>query len=62
MKQEVEDSVTKLEDMHKEFEQSQRNYMKEMENLKNELMAVHSKHSNDKAGWQRNWKKQPKNN
>lgn len=34
MKQEVEDSVTKLEDMHKEFEQSQRNYMKEMENLK----------------------------
>uniref|UniRef100_A0A8D0XHK6 GRIP and coiled-coil domain containing 2 n=1 Tax=Sus scrofa TaxID=9823 RepID=A0A8D0XHK6_PIG len=53
MKQEVEDSVTKLEDMHKEFEQSQRNYMKEMENLKNELMAVHSKHSNDKAGWQK---------
>ncbi|KAM9054010.1 GRIP and coiled-coil domain-containing protein 2 isoform 1-T1 [Megaptera novaeangliae] len=53
MKQEVEDSVTKLEDVHKEFEQSERNYAKEMENLKNELMAVHSKYSNDKAGWQK---------
>ncbi|XP_014647191.1 PREDICTED: GRIP and coiled-coil domain-containing protein 2 [Ceratotherium simum simum] len=49
MKQEVEDSITKMEDVHREFEQSQRNYEKEMENLKNELMAVHSNHSDDKA-------------
>ncbi|XP_026984467.1 GRIP and coiled-coil domain-containing protein 2 isoform X1 [Sagmatias obliquidens] len=53
MKQEVEDSATKLEDVREEFEQSQRNYVKEMENLKNELMAVHSRYSNDKAGWQK---------
>ncbi|XP_066124669.1 GRIP and coiled-coil domain-containing protein 2 isoform X3 [Saccopteryx bilineata] len=53
MKQQVEDSVTNLEDMHKEFEQSQRNYMKQMENLKNELMAVHFKHSEDKARLQK---------
>ncbi|XP_008579726.1 PREDICTED: GRIP and coiled-coil domain-containing protein 2 isoform X1 [Galeopterus variegatus] len=49
MKQEVEDSVTKMEDVHKEFEQSHKNYVKEIENLKNELMAVHSRHSEDKA-------------
>ncbi|XP_057599547.1 GRIP and coiled-coil domain-containing protein 2 isoform X2 [Hippopotamus amphibius kiboko] len=53
MKQEVEDSVTKLEDVRKEFEQSQRNYVKEMENLKTELVTVHSKYSNDEAGWQK---------
>ncbi|KAM8789217.1 GRIP and coiled-coil domain-containing protein 2 isoform 5-T5 [Rhynchonycteris naso] len=53
MKQQVEDSVTNLEDMHKEFEQSQRNYMKQMENLRNELMAVHFKHSEDKARLQK---------
>lgn len=49
MKQQVEDSENKMEDIHKEFEQSQRNCMKQMENLKNELMAVHCKHSEDKA-------------
>ncbi|XP_029792924.1 GRIP and coiled-coil domain-containing protein 2 isoform X3 [Suricata suricatta] len=53
MKQEVEDSLTKMEDVHKEFEQSQRNYVKEIENLKNELTAVHSKHSEDKASLQK---------
>uniref|UniRef100_A0A8C9AJY1 GRIP and coiled-coil domain containing 2 n=1 Tax=Prolemur simus TaxID=1328070 RepID=A0A8C9AJY1_PROSS len=53
MKQEVEDSVTKMEDMQKEFEQSHRNYVKEIENLKNELMSVHSKHSEDKASLQK---------
>ncbi|XP_049506091.1 GRIP and coiled-coil domain-containing protein 2 isoform X1 [Panthera uncia] len=53
MKQEVEDSITKMEDVHKEFEQSQGNYVKEIENLKNELMAVHSKHSEDKASLQK---------
>ncbi|XP_013378245.1 PREDICTED: GRIP and coiled-coil domain-containing protein 2 isoform X1 [Chinchilla lanigera] len=53
MKQEVEDSVTKMEDVHKDFEQSRRNYVKEIENLKNELMTVHSKHSEDKAGLQK---------
>ncbi|XP_046516967.1 GRIP and coiled-coil domain-containing protein 2 [Equus quagga] len=53
MKQEVEDSVTKMEDVHKEYEQSQRNYEKEVENLKNELIAVHSKHSDDKASLQK---------
>ncbi|KAB0379360.1 hypothetical protein FD755_007144 [Muntiacus reevesi] len=52
MKQEVEDSVTKLEDVQKELEQSQRSYGKEIENLRNELAAVHSKYSNDKADWQ----------
>ncbi|XP_031296869.2 GRIP and coiled-coil domain-containing protein 2 isoform X1 [Camelus dromedarius] len=52
MKEEVENSVTKLEDVHKDFEQSQSNYVKEVENLKNELMAVHSKYSEDKASWQ----------
>ncbi|XP_053521230.1 GRIP and coiled-coil domain-containing protein 2 isoform X2 [Artibeus jamaicensis] len=49
MKQQFEDSVTKMEDMHKEFEQSQRNCMKQIENLKNELMAVHFKHNEDKT-------------
>ncbi|XP_021113810.1 GRIP and coiled-coil domain-containing protein 2 isoform X1 [Heterocephalus glaber] len=53
MKQEVEDSVTKVEDVHKEFEQSHKNYVKEIENLKNELMTVHSKHNEDKAGLQK---------
>ncbi|XP_053444149.1 GRIP and coiled-coil domain-containing protein 2 isoform X2 [Nycticebus coucang] len=53
MKQEVEDSVTKMEDMHQEFEQSHRKYVKEIENLKNELMAIHSKHSEDKASLQK---------
>ncbi|XP_033617636.1 GRIP and coiled-coil domain-containing protein 2 isoform X3 [Fukomys damarensis] len=53
MKQEVEDSVTKMEDVHKEFEQSHRNYVKEIESLKNELMTVHSKHSEYKAGLQK---------
>ncbi|XP_016057334.1 PREDICTED: GRIP and coiled-coil domain-containing protein 2 [Miniopterus natalensis] len=53
MKQQVEDSITKMEDTHKEFEQSQRNYMKQVENLKNELMAVHFKHNEDKARLQR---------
>ncbi|KAF6321145.1 GRIP and coiled-coil domain containing 2 [Rhinolophus ferrumequinum] len=56
MKQEVEDSVSKMEDMQKEFEQSQRNCMKEIENLKTELMAVHSKHSEDKANLQKELK------
>lgn len=49
MKQEVEDSVTKLEETQKEFEQSHRNYVSEMERVKNELMAVHSEHSKEKA-------------
>ncbi|XP_040479604.1 GRIP and coiled-coil domain-containing protein 2 [Ursus maritimus] len=53
MKQEIEDSITNLEDVRKEFEQSQRNYVKEIENLKNELMVVHSKHSDDKASLQK---------
>ncbi|XP_037383304.1 GRIP and coiled-coil domain-containing protein 2 [Talpa occidentalis] len=53
MKQEVENSVTKIEDLHREFEQSQRNYVKEMENLKNELVAVHFRHSEDKASLQK---------
>ncbi|XP_012662459.2 GRIP and coiled-coil domain-containing protein 2 [Otolemur garnettii] len=53
MKQEVEASVTKMEDMHQEFEQSHRKYVKEIENLKNELMAIHSKHSEDKANLQK---------
>ncbi|XP_008056197.1 GRIP and coiled-coil domain-containing protein 2 isoform X1 [Carlito syrichta] len=52
MKQEVEDYVTKMEDMH-EIEQSHRNYVKEIENLKNELMAVYSKHNEDKASLQK---------
>lgn len=56
MKQEIEDSITKMEDMHKEFEQSERNYVKEMEHLKNELMAVHAKHSTDKASLQKELK------
>lgn len=42
-----------MEDVHKEFEESQRNYVKEIENLKNELVAVHSKHSEDKASLQK---------
>ncbi|CAK6441489.1 unnamed protein product [Pipistrellus nathusii] len=49
MKQQVEDSENKMEDIHKEFEQSQRNCMKQMENLKSELMAVHCKYNEDKA-------------
>uniref|UniRef100_A0A8C0PLZ9 GRIP domain-containing protein n=1 Tax=Canis lupus familiaris TaxID=9615 RepID=A0A8C0PLZ9_CANLF len=53
MKQEIEDSVTKMEDVYKEFEQSQRNYVKETEDLKNELMIIHSKHSEDKASLQK---------
>lgn len=38
-----------MEDLHKEFEQSKRNYVKETEILKNELMAV----SEDKANLQK---------
>ncbi|XP_051690640.1 GRIP and coiled-coil domain-containing protein 2 isoform X2 [Oryctolagus cuniculus] len=53
MKQEVEDSVTKMEDVREEFEQSHRHYVKEIETLKNELLAVHSKHSEDKASLQK---------
>uniref|UniRef100_A0A5F7ZKV1 GRIP and coiled-coil domain containing 2 n=1 Tax=Macaca mulatta TaxID=9544 RepID=A0A5F7ZKV1_MACMU len=53
MKQEVEDSVTKMEDAHKELEQSHINYVKEIENLKNELMAVRAKYSEDKANLQK---------
>ncbi|XP_006712933.1 GRIP and coiled-coil domain-containing protein 2 isoform X1 [Homo sapiens] len=53
MKQEVEDSVTKMGDAHKELEQSHINYVKEIENLKNELMAVRSKYSEDKANLQK---------
>ncbi|KAM9212564.1 GRIP and coiled-coil domain-containing protein 2 [Dugong dugon] len=53
MKQEVEDFVTKVEDLHKEFEQSHRNYVKEIESLKNELIAVHSQHSEDKESLQK---------
>lgn len=53
MKQEVEDSVTKLEETQKEFEQSHRNYVREMESVKNELMAVHSEHSEEKAALQK---------
>ncbi|XP_052600918.1 GRIP and coiled-coil domain-containing protein 2 [Peromyscus californicus insignis] len=53
MKQEVEDSITKLEDTHKDFEQSHRNYVNEIESLKEELAAVHSEHSKDKASLQK---------
>ncbi|XP_054963455.1 GRIP and coiled-coil domain-containing protein 2 isoform X3 [Pan paniscus] len=53
MKQEVEDSVTKMGDAHKELEQSHINYVKEIENLKNELMAVRSNYSEDKANLQK---------
>ncbi|XP_011835947.1 PREDICTED: GRIP and coiled-coil domain-containing protein 2 [Mandrillus leucophaeus] len=53
MKQEVEDSITKMEDAHKELEQSHINYVKEIENLKNELMAVRAKYSEDKANLQK---------
>lgn len=42
-----------MEDMHKEFEQSQRKCMKQMENLQNELMAVHFKHNEDKTRLQK---------
>uniref|UniRef100_A0A2K6LXI1 GRIP and coiled-coil domain containing 2 n=1 Tax=Rhinopithecus bieti TaxID=61621 RepID=A0A2K6LXI1_RHIBE len=47
------DSVTKMEDAHKELEQSHINYVKEIENLKNELMAVRAKYSEDKANLQK---------
>ncbi|KAM7098726.1 GRIP and coiled-coil domain-containing protein 2 isoform 1-T1 [Molossus nigricans] len=53
MKQQVEDSVTKMEDSHKEFEQSQRDCMKQIEDLKNELTAVNFKHREDKAKLQK---------
>ncbi|XP_040831452.1 GRIP and coiled-coil domain-containing protein 2 [Ochotona curzoniae] len=53
MKQEVEDSISKTEDIQKEFEQSHRHYVKEIENLKNELLTVHSQHSEDKARLQK---------
>uniref|UniRef100_A0A8C6QLY6 GRIP and coiled-coil domain-containing protein 2 n=1 Tax=Nannospalax galili TaxID=1026970 RepID=A0A8C6QLY6_NANGA len=53
MKQEIEDSVTKMEDSHQKFQQSHRNYVKEIESLKNELMAVHSEYSKDKASLQK---------
>ncbi|CAO2608074.1 GRIP and coiled-coil domain-containing protein 2 [Lemmus lemmus] len=53
MKQELEDSVTKLEDTHKEFEQSHRNNVNEIESLKNELTAARSEHSKDKASLQK---------
>nr|XP_045003343.1 GRIP and coiled-coil domain-containing protein 2 [Jaculus jaculus] len=56
MKQEIEDSVTKMEDMHKQFEQSHRNSLKEIENLKDELMTVHSTHSKDTASLQKELK------
>ncbi|XP_007537398.3 GRIP and coiled-coil domain-containing protein 2 [Erinaceus europaeus] len=45
MKQEIEDCAAKIEDLHKESEQSQGNYVKEVENLKNELIAVKAKHN-----------------
>ncbi|XP_076991053.1 GRIP and coiled-coil domain-containing protein 2 [Tamandua tetradactyla] len=53
MKQEAEDSVAKMEDLHKEFKQSQKDFVKEIENLENELMSVHSKHNEDKASLQK---------
>ncbi|KAL1765144.1 GRIP and coiled-coil domain-containing protein 2 [Sigmodon hispidus] len=53
IKQEVEDSVTKLEDTQKEFEQSHRKYVNEIESLKDQLTAVHSEHSQDKASLQK---------
>ncbi|XP_006883889.1 PREDICTED: GRIP and coiled-coil domain-containing protein 2 [Elephantulus edwardii] len=53
MKEEVMDSVSKVEDMHKEFEESHQKYVKEIESLKNELLAVHSKHSEDKDSLQK---------
>ncbi|XP_052019174.1 GRIP and coiled-coil domain-containing protein 2 [Apodemus sylvaticus] len=53
LKQEVEDSVTKLEETQKEFEQSHRNYVQEIEDCKSELAAVHSEHSKAKATLQK---------
>ncbi|XP_006873095.1 PREDICTED: GRIP and coiled-coil domain-containing protein 2-like [Chrysochloris asiatica] len=53
IKEEAKDSVTKIEDLQCEFEQSHRNYVKEIEILKNELIAVHSKHSEDKDSLQK---------
>ncbi|KAM6178229.1 GRIP and coiled-coil domain-containing protein 2 [Rhynchocyon petersi] len=49
----IKDSVTKVEDLHKDFEQSHQNYVKEIENLKNEILAVRSKHSEDKDSLQK---------
>ncbi|KAM5227829.1 GRIP and coiled-coil domain-containing protein 2 [Ctenodactylus gundi] len=48
MRQEVEGSITKIEDMRKEFEQLHGNYVKQIENLKCELETIHSKHRKDK--------------
>lgn len=42
-----------MEDAHKELEQSHINYVKEIENVKNELMAVRAKYSEDKANLQK---------
>ncbi|XP_074048266.1 GRIP and coiled-coil domain-containing protein 2 isoform X2 [Macrotis lagotis] len=49
MKQETEHSITKIEDLQKEFEHSSRSYLKEIENWKTELSQVQSKYSEDKA-------------
>jgi hypothetical protein len=42
-----------MEGVHRQFEQSQKNYVKEIENLKNELMTLHAKHSEDRASLQK---------
>ncbi|XP_072477910.1 GRIP and coiled-coil domain-containing protein 2 isoform X2 [Notamacropus eugenii] len=49
MKQETEHSITKMEDLQKEFEHSSRSYLKEIENWKTELTQVQSKYSEDRA-------------
>ncbi|XP_055970570.1 GRIP and coiled-coil domain-containing protein 2 isoform X2 [Sorex fumeus] len=53
MKKEAEDSVIKMEDLHKEFEQSKKYYVKEVENLKNELMVEYTRYGEDKASLQK---------
>ncbi|XP_027722129.1 GRIP and coiled-coil domain-containing protein 2-like [Vombatus ursinus] len=49
MKQETEHSITKMEDLQKEFEHSNRSYLKEIENWKTELTQLQSKYSKDRA-------------
>ncbi|XP_044526423.1 GRIP and coiled-coil domain-containing protein 2 isoform X2 [Gracilinanus agilis] len=50
IKQEAENSITKMEDLQNELEHSHRSYLEEIESLKTDLIEVQSKYSDDRAG------------
>ncbi|XP_051840245.1 GRIP and coiled-coil domain-containing protein 2 [Antechinus flavipes] len=53
MKQEAEHSVTKMEDLQKDFEHSSKSYLKEIESWKTEFTQAQSKYNEDRAALQK---------